>query len=106
MPLWTHCVALHHVWKSRASITMRNKDIDMKTVLKCAVVALGAAIAVLAAPAAQAAGPVPEWPLCGAFSLFSKDECAAIKYCLNDDDHACQQAGSQPSNPPRQSGGY
>ena len=79
----------------------------MKRILTGAVLALGAAIAVLAAPGAQAAAPAPgNWPLCGALSLFDDDECAAIKHCLNTDDPACQQAGSQPSTPPQQSGGY
>jgi hypothetical protein len=82
----------------------------MKRILTGAVLALGAAMAVLAAPAAQAAAPAPGnwplWPLCGTLSLFSDDECAAIKHCLNTDDPACQQAGSQPSTPPQQSGGY
>ena len=74
----------------------------MKRILTGAAWALGAA---LVAPTAQAA-PVPDWPLCGAFSLFDDDECAAIKHCLNTDDPACQQAGSQPSTPPRPSNGY
>jgi len=79
----------------------------MKRILTGAVLALGAASAVLAAPTAQAAAPAPgNWPLCGALSLFDDDECAAIKHCLNTDDPACQQAGSQPSTPPQQSGGY
>jgi len=78
----------------------------MKRILTGAVLALGAAIAVLTAPAAQAAAPVPDWPLCGFLSLFSEDECAAINHCLNTDDPACQQAGSQPSTPPQRSGGY
>jgi hypothetical protein len=77
----------------------------MKRILTGAVLALGAASAVLAAPRAQAA-PVPDWPLCGAFSLFDDDECVAIKHCLNTDDPACQQAGRQPSTSPRQSSGY
>ncbi|RAV00678.1 hypothetical protein DQP58_00110 [Mycobacterium colombiense] len=67
-------------------------------------------MAVLAAPAAQAAAPAPgnwpQFPMCGTFSLFSDDECAAIKYCLNHDDPTCRQAGSQPSTPAQQSGGY
>lgn len=67
---------------------------------------LGTAIAVLTAPAAQAAAPEPHSPLCGFLSLFSEDECAAIKHCLNTDDPACQQAGTQPSTPSRQSSGY
>jgi hypothetical protein len=72
-----------------------------------AVVALGAAITVLAAPApGSAPGNWQLWPLCGTLSLFSDDECVAIKHCLNTDDPACQQAGSQPSTPPQQSGGY
>jgi hypothetical protein len=76
----------------------------VKSILTGTVLALGAAIVVLAAPSAQAA-PVPDWPLCGALSLFDDDECAAIKHCLNTDDPACQQAGSQPSTPPQQGGG-
>jgi hypothetical protein len=78
----------------------------MKRILTGTALAFGVAMAVLAAPVAQAAAPVPDWPLCGAFSLFDDDECAAIKHCLSTDDPACQQAGSQPSTPPQQSGGY
>jgi hypothetical protein len=65
-----------------------------------------AAAAIVLAPTAHAnTGNRPLFPVCGMFSLFSEDECAAIKYCLNTDDPACQQAGSQPSTaPPQQRG--
>lgn len=64
--------------------------------------ALAVAFAAIASnPAVFVAEPTT-WPLCGAFSLFSKDECAAIKYCVNTDDPACQQAGTQPSTVPTQ----
>lgn len=56
---------------------------------------------------AQAEVSIPgNSPLRGALSLFSDDECSAIKYCLKTDDPACQQAGRQPSTPPPLSGGY
>jgi hypothetical protein len=54
------------------------------------------------APAASASGP-SNWPLCGSLSLFSDDECDAMKYCWNHaDDPACQQVGTQPSTVPPQ----
>lgn len=52
-----------------------------------------------AAPAASASS---NWPLCGAFSLFSEDQCDAIKYCLNNDDPICEQVGNQPTSVPPQ----
>lgn len=56
----------------------------------------------LASVPAASATKSSNWPLCGTFSLFSEDQCDAIKYCLNNDDPACQQAGTQPSTVPPQ----
>jgi hypothetical protein len=78
--------------------------IRMVAGVAAAVAAIGMA-PVAHAPTAHAnTGNLPLWPVCGMFSLFSEDECSAIKYCLNTGDPACQQAGSQPSTPPPQRG--
>jgi hypothetical protein len=54
------------------------------------------------APAALASGPSNS-PLCGSFSLFSDDECDAIKYCWDHaEEAACQQIATQPSTVPSQ----
>lgn len=54
-----------------------------------------------AAPSAEASWS-SNWPLCGTFSLFSDDQCDAIEYCINNDDPACQQTGTEPSYYPSQ----
>lgn len=73
-----------------------------KRTLFGALSAAAIAVAGLAFDPVVTAPKTSNWPLCGAFSLFSKDECAAIKYCVNTNDPACQQAGTQPSTVPPQ----
>lgn len=64
--------------------------------------ALAVAIVGLSSAPVASASWSSNWPLCGTFSLFSDDQCDAIEYCINTDDPACQQTGTEPSYYPSQ----